>query len=499
MIWSLLLACHTPGGSPKDESPAPDTAESAETAPDSAESAETADSAETAETGDTGDTGESGDSAETGDTGEPEPTPALVFEGRRPTNLLVISLDTTRRDQLGVFSGLDTTPFWDGVLTDSVLLADHVTCSNWTAPSMICATTGRFPVDDGYWPTSVYNSSASIPVPPIPDGLPTVAAWLGDQGWTTSLITSNGVYSPNNCEGISHGYQRVLMPLWYPAQYVADYAAQEAHELVTAGDPWFLHVHFIDPHTPYMAPAEYLTEAADLDAKYHFPWNIYDPNSVYTVYYGWSGMSPEEREQAYQYLQAVYRAELRYWDHEMSELWEQLEFMGALDDTLVVFWTDHGEQHGEHERFFHGVSLFPEENRATAAFWARDLVPARWEGPTVHQDIFPTIAEAMGLDAPPEAQGSVVGLAPGDRTLTAFNYLVGYSAPVASVTRSGHKLIYYFDGEKHYYDVAADPDATTDLYDPKDPTVVDLWRELNPFVQQVITQWPYFSAVDRGP
>ena len=98
----------------------------------------TGDSAgDTGDTGDSGHTGDSGDSGDTGDSGDPGPAPALTFTGARPTNLLVISLDTTRRDQLGVFSGLDTTPFWDGVLGESVLLADHVTCSNWTAPSMM--------------------------------------------------------------------------------------------------------------------------------------------------------------------------------------------------------------------------------------------------------------------------------------------------------------------------------------------------------------------------
>src|SRR5262245_30081311 len=70
------------------------------------------------------------------DTSTPPDTaaePVVAFSGARPTNLLIISLDTTRRDQIGHFTGLDTTPFLDSVLAQGVVLADHHTCSNWTA------------------------------------------------------------------------------------------------------------------------------------------------------------------------------------------------------------------------------------------------------------------------------------------------------------------------------------------------------------------------------
>lgn len=497
MLLLLTLACSpSDDGADKPHSSRPDSAGDSGVTDSHGDDTHTGDThGDDTHTGDT----HTGDSQETGDSGATGPTPALVFTGARPTNLLVISLDTTRRDQLGVFSGLDTTPFWDGILSSSVLLADHRSCSNWTAPSMICATTSRFPVDDDYWPTSVYNTGDVGPIDGIPDDLPTLASVLVGDGYTTHLVTGNGVFSPNNCPGIVNGYQEVLTPLWQGAPDVAATALPVAAHLVAAGDPWFLHIHFIDPHNPYVAPAEYDTELAELDAKYHFPWDISDPNSVYTVAWGWSSMSAEEQVEAREYLLALYRAELRYWDASIEALWRQLDSVGALDDTLVVFWTDHGESHGEHGAFFHGVTMNAQENRSTAAFWARNLAPVVWEGPTIHQDIVPTVLDAMGLPEDPDATGTVVGLAREDRVRFGFNFLRGYSAPILAATRSQHQVIYYFTGGKYYYDLTTDPEGDVDRYDPTDPEVVDLWSVLGPEVNRITTQWPSIQAVDPRP
>jgi hypothetical protein len=67
---------------------------------------------------------------------------ALVL-GATPRNLLVISVDTTRRDRVGLLSDYDdTTPNFDVIFSDGVILADHRSCSNWTAPSSYCAQSG---------------------------------------------------------------------------------------------------------------------------------------------------------------------------------------------------------------------------------------------------------------------------------------------------------------------------------------------------------------------
>jgi len=89
------------------------------------------------------------------DTGSDAPTVqvgALVFDEHLPTNLLVISLDSARRDTIGRFSGSADTPNLDAFLEGSLVLENHRSCSNWTAWSMTCVLSGRNPMDNGFAP-----------------------------------------------------------------------------------------------------------------------------------------------------------------------------------------------------------------------------------------------------------------------------------------------------------------------------------------------------------
>lgn len=165
----------------------------------------------------------------------------------------------------------------------------------------------------------------------------------------------------------------------------------------------------------------------------------------------------------------------------------------------MVFYSDHGEQFGEHDQFQHGKALFAEENRVLGAFWAKNLSPVEWEGPTLHQDLAPTILDALGFGASPEHTGTVVGLFPEDGPRFHFCYLVGYCDPVMSVTKGDHQLIYRWDGKRYFYDNRVDPQQTDDIYDADDPDVQALWAELQPEVQGVYERWPFLVPVDAEP
>jgi hypothetical protein len=210
-------------------------------------------------------------------------------------------------------------------------------------------------------------------------------------------------------------------------------------------------------------------------------------------------LSAEEAALARQYLFAVYRGELRYWDHAFAEMWAELEAAGYLEDTLVVYFADHGEQFGEHDGFQHGKALYSEENRVPAAFWARNLVPGRYLGPTIHQDLAPTVLDALGLDPSDAHTGAIIGLEPEDRARFSFCYLPGYCDPMMSVVAGDHQLIYRWDGKKVFYDVAVDPDEQNDLYSRTDPEVQALWGRLQPEIMAVYARWSFMVPVNADP
>ncbi len=423
------------------------------------------------------------------DTGTPPPR-ALVFDGERPTNLLVISLDTARRDLVGFFDTAGLSPNLTSIFSSGVVLEDHRSCSNWTTPSTLCVQTGRFPLDDEHWPSGMDEGLRDPAIPWPPPHPQTLAELLTDDGYDTILVTANTMFS-SEINGPASGFTVEDEVPWQSATDVVDAALRRAADLETER-PWYLHVHFIDPHGSYAAPEGWLPDP-DLDC----PWDVSSQFAFYGLIWSeYATLDESNQALARACIRNYYGAEIRYWDDQLARLWAGLEREGILDDTLVVFWTDHGEQIGDHGGFQHGSTLYDEENRSTVAFWAKDVVPLRWTGPTIHQDVAPTILEALGLPRG-DHTGIVVGEAPDDRARVMFSHIYGWNVPQLAVVQADRKLYYSWDGTKRLFDLSLDPEEQIDLYTPDDPLVPALWSALDPYVGQ-LAQWG-LVPVDPGP
>ncbi len=412
---------------------------------------------------------EASDDAEgTGDTGEgPWLTASPLAFSRRPRSVLVITLDTTRRDYLGRYAGdPEATPTLDGLMDQGLVLEDHRSCSDWTWESVICAQTGRLP-----WHLGLRWSGEGGGAEPYPEEAPLISRALYELGFQTALVSAQSYIGGGL--GLEGGFQHV--------SFRADATAEELVERtgwVLAGldpdRPWYLHLHLMDPHDIYTPPAEYL---GALDALDPLPYDLGADGGYLELVNNWSTMGPELRELATAHLQARYRGELRYLDDQLARLWELLDAGGWLDRTLVLIWTDHGEQLYQHGVLTHGGGLFDEENRAAAVFWSRDLLaPGSYLGPTSHQDLWPTLLDALGLADPIEMEGYVVGSRPADTPRHALHYR-GPDTDQA-VVLGGAKLLYNWAGRAAFYRLGDDPGETEDRYDPEDPEVIALWELL---------------------
>jgi arylsulfatase A-like enzyme len=405
------------------------------------------------------------------------PPSVLQFDGPPPTNLLIISLDTTRRDHIGRFGYLDNTPNLNAILEEGVALDDHRSCSSWTGPSMTCVTTGLTPFDRNWFP---WNSDPSVA---NNDLIPTLAAQLSfQQGFRTSLITANGVMGPYI--GLDRGFVSVQNLDYQPAANVTNEALEEALSLVDGVDPFYLHVHFMDPHGPYCPPMDYV------DNPYYMPLE----QDICSGFGYMTGAFPYEtetwRDQFMLNTFEIYDAELDYWDVEFGRLWDGLDAMGALDDTLVMFVTDHGEQFNERGGWGHGIRLGAEENRSTAGFWAKNILPLAWTEPTVHEDLGATLIDYFGTKPLQEVTGVVVGTAPADRAVRGMLYWGGGGQAQLSIILGKTQLTYDFWGEKHFYDFSLDETGLVDYYDPADPDVQASWVHMQAYIDEVLTKWP---------
>ncbi|MEZ4241665.1 MAG: sulfatase-like hydrolase/transferase [Myxococcota bacterium] len=420
---------------------------------------------------------------------------ALAFDGPPPSNLLIVSLDTTRRDFIGRYAGNDNTPNLDAVLEQAVVLDNHHSCSNWTAPSMTCIMSGRTSFENGFW-TGFRNDPNLTQMPPA--DYDTIPAYLSELGMANTLVTASEVYAPQY--GIPGGFDRIVERTWEPAEIVTTVGLQELETLRAGGAPWMFQIHYIDPHNSYCAPDVWLDPENYVDFPYDLcPGGDDEHQVVYDLedqYPTW----PADQQQAFlNNIRERYRAEVAYWDSEFGRFWTEAGASGALDDTLVLFVTDHGEQLFDRGYIGHGKLFGTEENMSVAAFWATNLAPAVVDKVTVHQDLTETIYKIFGVTPARPTQGIVVGAGGPDRVVDGMNYWTGDRVTMFAANQD-HHMTYDFWGNRKLYDLTTDPAATTDLYAPSDPDVVALWDELLPFVNEISSTWTFLDPpVNPGP
>jgi arylsulfatase A-like enzyme len=417
----------------------------------------------------------------------PPATSFLEFPERGPRNLLMLSIDTLRKDHLSRYGHTGLTPFLAEKMAEGVPLDAHISCSNWTFPSAMCVFGGRTNTD-----MSIVPALAKDRRPTIPEDHGQLPVWLRDAGWQTGLVSSNSYIGTKYNTAVGYelfdgGYQK--------AEDMADRGRDMLKEF-NHDDPWYLHIHFRDAHVPYTPPDEYLTGLEDLEP---LAWDLSKRDPTYDVLAQFQQLTGDEQELLLAHLAVRYEGAIRYTDDALRGLWESMDREGLLDETLVVVWSDHGEQFFEHDLYTHAYSMHYAENDALGFFWSKDLSPGEWTEPTSHIDLAPTILEALGRPIPSVVTGEPVGRAPENRILhTVSDARLGI---MMSLQTGGTKLQYrWSNGEKELYHRGDDPWEQTDVYESSDAEVIALWTELEAEINRVIPLVPEDKIPeDRGP
>ena len=154
-----------------------------------------------------------------------------------------------------------------------------------------------------------------------------------------------------------------------------------------AGEPFFLFLHYMEPHYLYEPPPEHRLRA---DGSAIPIFRELDP-----VLEGRFAL-PEERLAD---LDALYDGEIAYLDARLAELFAALERAGLREKTLLIITSDHGESLGEHGLWTHGDSLVEEQIRVPLILRLPGVIPAGVvvkNGLASHVDLAPTILELSG-------------------------------------------------------------------------------------------------------
>jgi arylsulfatase A-like enzyme/Flp pilus assembly protein TadD len=355
---------------------------------------------------------------------------------KRP-NLLLVTIDTLRADHVGCYGAQGArTPVLDRLAAEGARFTTAIASAPLTLPSHASILTGLYPPHHGVR----YNGISRLD-----PSFETLTERLRDGGYATGAVVGSYVLAAKY--GLDQGFAHYDDdtrsrgdPAERPASEVSDGALAW---LAGAERPFFLWVHYYDPHERYAPPEPFASRFAG----------------------------------------RPYDGEIAYVDSELGRLLAALAARGELDETLIAVTADHGESLGEHAEITHSYTLYDAVLAVPLVFRGPGVPAGRVvEGVVRTVDVAPTLSALLGLAPSGESDGADLSpLWSGSRTAAdgiAFAETLatrlehGWSPLFAIRTRDHH---YVRAPRPELYDLALDPGQVRSrtLSDPARASALD--------------------------
>jgi len=442
--------------------------------------------------------------------GQEPATAQLVDPAERPRSVLFYVIDTLRADHLGLYGyERETDPFLAELAARSVVFERCYSQAPWTKPSVAAILTSRYPAEMG-----IYQLRHVLP-----DSYLTFPELLQQAGWSTAGFSANPIVG--SVSRYEQGFERFDEVRRENRRQGASGSAAFLNASVASymnsapAWPQLLYVHSVDPHADYEPAPQFLSLFADAerDAAYRLEWqtlkNTRPPEVPGNHFSAWNferaGVEPES---FIAHGRDLYDGDIAANDTRLGELVSFLEEQHGWDEDVVILLTsDHGEEFFEHGGTSHGYSLYEEMIRVPLLIYAPRLLPEglRIDAPVRSIDIYPTLAELLGLSAPESVSGrSLVPLILGEEdwqdepvfsegTDDRNARSVGSgNGSLASIVLGRHKLIVNYSSPDNrprprheLYDLVDDPGELRNLADAQPERVAELqarleqWSALN--------------------
>ncbi|HEX4418397.1 MAG TPA: sulfatase-like hydrolase/transferase [Kofleriaceae bacterium] len=356
-------------------------------------------------------------------------------------NVLVLTIDTTRADHLGMYGyPRQTSPNLDAMARGATVFDHGWAHAPSTRYSMPAILTGRLPLD-------VYYDTSIEGWPGLAARATTIAEALAPLGFVTGAITNYWYFDRSR----------------HMDQGFAEYDNEDArlHTGVAGAGPEQTHgssskeqtdkaIGFVDRHA----------------AQRWLLWvHYYDPHYAYEPHPDLPSFGSDRI--------ALYDGELAYTDHHIGRLFDELRAKGLYDKTVIVVTGDHGEGFGEHGIELHGYHLYAAQTKVPLIIRVPGLAPRHAATPAGHVDILPTLVNLAGGAPTPDMMGrSLLDVLAGiDQPRTVFQQLSyeGNHEMRAGVDARCH-VIYNVSPDPSWevYRVDRDPMEAHDLSDDDD-------------------------------
>ena len=382
-------------------------------------------------------------------------------------NVVLVVIDTLRRDHVGAYGGAQPiTPNLDAFAKDAVQFQNAYSTAPWTIPSIGGMLTGHYPTVLGIGPRNGVIGAAHPMLPEI----------LAASGYLTGAVVSHRFLSEPF--GFARGFAsfRNVVPMLGVQSFVSSPRVTEAANGFvdgTAGRPFFLLVHYFDPHFVYLMH------------------DLYDPFPDYGGRLGSPMAMPKLVAHPkllgaddIRYLRACYQSEVAFTDDALGAFLRHLRERGLYDDAMIVVTADHGEEICHHEDCWIGHGRKLTEDLVHVPLWIKYPkrergLPRAFDGLFSLVDLMPTIAAYAGARLPEAdaAAGRAFDVRHPERGRSAVFAETKRAVDLAMIREGDFKLVLdRRSGDARLYHLPADHPEAWDRETAEDPARAQAMR-----------------------
>ena len=322
-------------------------------------------------------------------------TKSPVTKKTQPS-LLLITIDTLRADRLPFYGyKMNTAPFLGKLAERGIVFTNAYSTSSWTVPAATSLVTGVYPSSHGVIQGSV-RKGRIYKQAPVPKKLPNLPEQLRALGYRTYAVTAN--YHLTKELGFGRGFDRYASVGFCAAEKVNQSFLKWKNEIETHNVPVFIWLHYFDPHIPYIGRQPWLKQYQndETEAESGRISSISRPVLLHQ----------EIRKKGHRILtlaKSHYDSEINYCDEQIKKLFQECQ---SLEQSVLVFTSDHGEEFREHGRLGHARNLYNETVRIPLFIRLPESVYTTSSKEVVSLvDVAPTLLAIAGGKAPLSWQG----------------------------------------------------------------------------------------------
>jgi arylsulfatase A-like enzyme len=425
--------------------------------------------------------------AATDHSGEPPVARHASSAAAGKPNVILVVVDTLRSDAAS--TAAEQAGGFATIHKDGVAFERAFSQASWTRPSIATILTSEYP--------SVHRTEHKMDI--LPDEANTIAEVLKGQGYWTAAFTTNINVAPifnfqqgfdefhylepsfyfgatdsatklAVYKGLRAAREKVSDKIWVENFYQDAHVVDQHVESWLGSkppEPFFLFVHYMDPHDPY----------------FEIPYNGHGIARVST---------PDPPAAQRDELHDLYMEGVRYHDHYLGELFDRLKAQGLYDRSIVAVTADHGEEFHEHGGWWHGTTLYEEAlhvpliikrpNEPEPGHVRTDLARSL--------DIAPTLVAAAGVAPASTFQGIDLFTGTVSEPLLAEEDLEGNK--LTSLRSGDWKLITANPGNPRglapheLFDLASDPRELSNVASDQSGKVADLLAQLDQMKARIV-------------